>query len=79
MPEESSACCDGVTEFVEEEQLMSATWACAKCSTLSNTGSLSLNRREMDLTDGALWGLGIGLVATLRELGSVAQCPSGDQ
>lgn len=64
MPEKFGACCDGVTEFVEEEQLMSPTWICAKCSALSNAVSLSPNWREMDLTDGTLhgfksWGQGL--------------------
>lgn len=56
MPEKFGACCDGVTEFVEEEQLMSPAWTCAKCSALFNTVSLSLSWREMDLTDEALRG-----------------------
>lgn len=56
MPENFGACCDGATEFVEEEQLMSPTWTRAKCSALSNTLSLLLNWREMDLADGALHG-----------------------
>lgn len=53
MPEKFGTCCDGVAEFVEEEQLMSPIWTCAKCSALSSALSLPLNWREMDFTDGA--------------------------
>lgn len=64
MPEKCGACCDGVTEFVEEEQLVSPTWTCAKCSAQSNAVSLSPTWREMDLTAGTLcgfksWGQGL--------------------
>ena len=40
---------------------------------------LSINRRDTDLMDGPLGGLGIGWMVALKELSSTAQCPSGDQ
>ena len=41
--------------------------------------SLSLNWRDMDLTDRPLGGQGIGWMVTLKELQSTIQCPSGEQ
>jgi len=42
--------------WIREEQLMSSTWTYAKHLTLSRMTCLSLNWRDMDLTDGPLGG-----------------------
>jgi len=60
---------NGVTVLVnKEEQLMSSIWTWAKHLTLSHTTSLSLNWRDMHLTDGPFGEEGIGCTVTLKEL-----------
>jgi len=46
---------DGVTTLVDKERTLSA-WTCARHLTLSCMMSLSLNWKDMDLTDGPLVG-----------------------
>ena len=70
----------GVTPLVyREEQLMSSAWNWAKHLTLSHVTTLSLNWRDMDLTDGPPNGKGFGWMVAVKELRSMAPCPSGGQ
>ena len=46
---------------------------------MSHLTPMSLEWREMDLTGGPLSGQGTGWMVALKEMWSMAQCPSGER